>query len=991
MKSLQALLRLVALPGIVAISAACGRSFPQTSALASILPETGQFLPSLPHEEVPTKTTSLRLAEQVKLRSEARLIVIPLNQPSILAVGWVGPVIGVLGTTVVILVVAGVVIWQGLVVIGENEVGIVYKKFAPLRGSSSGGHIAQNKEAGYQPNPLRPGSHFGYWPWIYSIRKEPVIYVSPEEVGLVIAKDGKPLSTGQLFGEAVECKDFEDAEAFLIKGGQKGRQLKILATGKYWINTELFEIRREPLVKIRSGEIALVLANYGEPLESGQILGRVVECNDFQNGEAFIRNKGQRGRQLAILTEGEYQINTDLFTIITSKNIAQHGLNANELNHLKVHKINPGSLGVVTTEVGRAVQGDEIAGLVIQGHNNFQNPQAFIDSGGYKGLQEDFLRPGEYSLNPWFVKVEQIQLTEVPDGTVGVIISSVGKPPVNPHELVEEGYRGVQKRTLPVGLHSINTEVKRIVIVPIHEISLYWSDELKDSKNYDASLKSLKLRSKDHYEPEVEVKQIIQIPPESAPKMISRVGVYEESDQAIVLNADGTPKYGSIKGFVTRVLESIVDKSLRDSAKDYNALDFHESRIQQHGEAADHIKIELEKYGVQSVGTYITKVSQPPELARMMNARTLAIQQIDTYAIQTRAAQSLQELNYQEALADIQRDLARYSQGVRIAELEAMAQQYRIKAAADSTRQQGLAQAGIVQAIVDVIGRDGYLDVEKLKQIVNLRLPDVWVSGSDGSSGSIQALIASILRPGSQQNLPNQLTDLVQPDLLQTQPTPPYLKEAPETVELRCPIVLLLDTSGSMSSECMAQLVEGITTFRREILGDTMASRRVEVTIIGFGSFAQVIQDFTTVDRVSPLQLTASGVTAIGQGIELALNGIEQRLTTYKSSGIQHYSPWLLLITGGTPADNWQGAARHINKAIADYKLNFFAVGVQGVDLDTLVQITPPNIPPVMLDGLKFQELFYWLADSMKRISNSAIGSGIDLSPIATWAKIDKP
>ncbi|MEI2578638.1 hypothetical protein [Scytonema sp. PRP1] len=41
-----------------------------------------------------------------------------------------------------------------------------------------------------------------------------------------------------------------------------------------------------------------------------------------------------------------------------------------------------------------------------------------------------------------------------------------------------------------------------------------------------------------------------------------------------------------------------------------------------------------------------------------------------------------------------------------------------------------------------------------------------------------------------------------------------------------------------------------------------------------------------------------------------------------------------------------------------------------------------------MLDGLKFQELFYWLADEVKKVTHSQVGSDIDLSPITTWARV---
>ena len=76
------------------------------------------------------------------------------------------------------------------------------------------------------------------------------------------------------------------------------------------------------LVTISQGKIGYVYARDGEPLPSSQTLGRVVECNNFQDAAAFLSAMapaacGQRGRQRAILREGVYAINLALFVVIT--------------------------------------------------------------------------------------------------------------------------------------------------------------------------------------------------------------------------------------------------------------------------------------------------------------------------------------------------------------------------------------------------------------------------------------------------------------------------------------------------------------------------------------------------------------------------------------------------------------------------------------------------------------------------------------------------
>ncbi|MDG4870513.1 hypothetical protein P8631_21175, partial [Guyparkeria sp. 1SP6A2] len=80
----------------------------------------------------------------------------------------------------------------------------------------------------------------------------------------------------------------------------------------------------------------------------------------------------------------------------------------------------------------------EIAGPEVPGHNLFQDPQAFVNAGGTKGLQEQVLLAGRYFINPMFATVEIIDMTEVPIASVGVVVAFVGKAGV---DVTGEGFR----------------------------------------------------------------------------------------------------------------------------------------------------------------------------------------------------------------------------------------------------------------------------------------------------------------------------------------------------------------------------------------------------------------------------------------------------------------------------------------------------------------------------------------------------------------------
>ncbi len=152
----------------------------------------------------------------------------------------------------------------------------------------------------------------------------------------------------------------------------------------------------------------------------------------------------------------------------------------------------------------------------------------------------------------------------------------------------------------------------------------------------------------------------------------------------------------------------------------------------------------------------------------------------------------------------------------------------------------------------------------------------------------------------------------------------------------------------------------------------------------------RLAQEFVTIDNFIPPQLKADGVTPMGEAIEYAFDLLEKRKETYKNSGVQYHRPWVFLITDGAPTDSWHNAAQQMRQAEMQCRLVFFAVGVEGADMNTLRQIASPERPPVLLNGLGFRSMFLWLSTSMKRVSSSQVGGDgmISLEPVVGWSRI---
>lgn len=554
-----------------------------------------------------------------------------------------------------------------------------------------------------------------------------LVIVGEREVGIVIRKFGRRLPAGKL----VALK------------GEAGYQADTLAPGwHFWLFPWQYAVRKVSLTIIPQGEIGLVVAADGASTPPERILGRVVDCDDFQNARKFLLNNGEKGRQLGILTAGTYRINTALFTVITRQNAAQQSMDPEQL---RVYSVAPDRVGIITALDGRPIDEGEIAGPIIEGHNNFQNGQTFLNTGGRRGLQEQVLLSGSWNLNPWFVFVEQVPMTEIPIGHVGIVIAYVGKAHVDVSgemfkhgNLVDPGHKGVWVTPLYPGKHPINPRIMKVELVPTTNIVLNWATRTEAHK-YDAHLAPITVRSKDGFAFNLDVSQIIHIGALDAPKVISRVG--------------------SVQNLVDHVLQPIVGNYFRNSAQEYTVLDFLSARSERQKEATEHIRRALNAYDVQAIDTLIGDITPPGELMKTQTDRKIAEEERKTYDIQKLAQDQRQILVRATAMAEIQQDMVKSEQGVTIAEKHAQAEiqratgeaeAIRLKASgeADAIRQTGQAKAEAYRTGVSALGVQGYTALQMMQVIGerNVRVvPDVAVSNGQGN-GMIDGLLGLMLR-----------------------------------------------------------------------------------------------------------------------------------------------------------------------------------------------------------------------------------------------------
>ena len=209
---------------------------------------------------------------------------------------------------------------------------------------------------------------------------------------------------------------------------------------------------------------------------------------------------------------------------------------------------------------------------------------------------------------------------------------------------------------------------------------------------------------------------------------------------------------------------------------------------------------------------------------------------------------------------------------------------------------------------------------------------------------------------------------------------------APGEPHMAC--VLLLDTSGSMSGAPIASLNKAINDFKEQTSMDELAQKRVDIAIIEFNDSARVVQDFTPLPQLQPVTLSATGYTAMGAGINLAIDKVNERNRFYNDMGTPCFKPWIFMITDGAPTDDISAARQRIldeESKGSHGKLKFWAVGVPGYSKDVLTSLTKRCIA---LDEANFKGIFDWLSESMVTISVSRVGENPQLSNLPKDAQV---
>lgn len=157
---------------------------------------------------------------------------------------------------------------RSFVIVGADEVAHLNRIYLAAD-MKPGQIIALPGQKGPRSEVIPPGFHF--MPFVRVLNRVeffPVIEIPPNQLGVITAKDGKPLRDGQFLADPFpeeQIGDMLDATTFLKGVGQRGPQVTVLRPGRYRLNHYLFEVQMAPALDVPTGHVAVVRSNIQDP------------------------------------------------------------------------------------------------------------------------------------------------------------------------------------------------------------------------------------------------------------------------------------------------------------------------------------------------------------------------------------------------------------------------------------------------------------------------------------------------------------------------------------------------------------------------------------------------------------------------------------------------------------------------------------------------------------------------------------------------------
>ena len=180
---------------------------------------------------------------------------------------------------------------------------------------------------GGQIDTIRPGT-YRINTRVFRIVVAEATTIDKNQVGLVVAADGKVLPNGYVIAPEMEDPNhehdhqhYQNGQEFIRGRGYRGPQLETLQPGQYYINIALFRVTLTPIAEVAPGYVAVIRSNVGAELEKSTTKPDEMEDTAGLKGpvheeieKLLITNKYTRGIWREPIAPGKYNLNTIAYT-----------------------------------------------------------------------------------------------------------------------------------------------------------------------------------------------------------------------------------------------------------------------------------------------------------------------------------------------------------------------------------------------------------------------------------------------------------------------------------------------------------------------------------------------------------------------------------------------------------------------------------------------------------------------------------------------------
>ena len=215
------------------------------------------------------------------------------------------------------------------------------------------------------------------------------------------------------------------------------------------------------------------------------------------------------------------------------------------------------------------------------------------------------------------------------------------------------------------------------------------------------------------------------------------------------------------------------------------------------------------------------------------------------------------------------------------------------------------------------------------------------------------------------------------------------------------PLMMCLDTSGSMTGKPIKDLNEALRDWSADLRSDLQLAASVQVGMVTFGSggvrawrgdapldSASAASPFVPAPDFRPPVLEAGGVTLLTEAIELAIRHVNTYKGLLKAENYTYYRPLIFLLTDGLPtddqgklSDSWKRIVPAVQKSSGEGGFELWAIGVGHLKPEgeeVLRELAPDAFR--ILGGFPFKSLLRLLSNSIDKVLAGSEGP----PPVAT-------